>query len=220
MLDENGVARTLAIGCPRIIRGSDGPDCGMLWRLPTLGSTPDRLCVVLMGLVVIGECLIFHLQECHAVGPQQGAVAPLDSCVADTRRHGTRSSARVFVGYFEAFELYSNSMYWFAYILTNTSSYSKCAHVHIRRNRNECASQAHNAIHPPPTLIHPLAYHSSFHVKAMLFLISAMANAGFNPLGHVREQLRIVWHRYKLMLLLSASWRSARFSSRESAIQR
>jgi ADP-heptose:LPS heptosyltransferase len=54
----------------------------------------------------------------------------------------------------------------------------------------------------------------------MLFLISAIAKAGFRPFGHVREQLRMVWHRYKLMLLLSASWRSALFSSRESAIQR
>ena len=68
----------------------------------------------------------------------------------------------------------------------------------------------------------PLSFYSigHNHVKAMLFLISAMARAGFRPLGHVREQLRIVWQRYKLMLLLSASWRSAFFSSRESAIQR
>lgn len=29
--------------------------------------------------------------------------------------------------------------------------------------------------------------------NAMLFLISAMARAGFNPLGHVLEQLRMVW---------------------------
>jgi hypothetical protein len=54
----------------------------------------------------------------------------------------------------------------------------------------------------------------------MLFLISAIASAGFSPLGHVLEQLRMVWHRYKLMLLLSASWRSDFLSSRESAIQR
>lgn len=54
----------------------------------------------------------------------------------------------------------------------------------------------------------------------MLFLISAIASAGFKPLGHVLEQFRMVWHRYKLMLLLSASCRSAVFSSRESAIQR
>jgi hypothetical protein len=54
----------------------------------------------------------------------------------------------------------------------------------------------------------------------MPFLISAIASAGFSPLGHVLEQLRIVWHRYRLMLLLSASWRSAFLSSRESAIQR
>jgi ADP-heptose:LPS heptosyltransferase len=60
----------------------------------------------------------------------------------------------------------------------------------------------------------------ALYVKAMLFLISAIASAGFSPLGHVLEQLRMVWHRYKLMLLLRASWRSAIFSSRESAIQR
>lgn len=45
----------------------------------------------------------------------------------------------------------------------------------------------------------------SDHVKAMLFLISAIAKAGFNPFGHVREQLRIVWQRYKLIVLFSAS---------------
>jgi hypothetical protein len=61
---------------------------------------------------------------------------------------------------------------------------------------------------------------SARYVNAMLFLISAIASAGFKPLGHVLEQLRIVWQRYKLMLLLRASWRSAFFSSRESAIQR
>jgi hypothetical protein len=54
----------------------------------------------------------------------------------------------------------------------------------------------------------------------MLFLISAIANAGFNPFGHVLEQFKIVWHRYRLMLLLRASCRSAFLSSRESAIQR
>jgi len=54
----------------------------------------------------------------------------------------------------------------------------------------------------------------------MLFLSSAIARAGFKPLGHVLEQLRMVWQRYKLMLLFKASWRSAFFSSRESAIQR
>jgi hypothetical protein len=56
--------------------------------------------------------------------------------------------------------------------------------------------------------------------RAMLFLISAMALAGFKPLGHVREQLRMVWHLYKLMLLSRASLRSAVRSSRESASHR
>lgn len=54
----------------------------------------------------------------------------------------------------------------------------------------------------------------------MLFLISAIANAGLRPLGHVRLQFKMVWHRYKLMLLFRASLRWAVFSSRESAIQR
>lgn len=43
---------------------------------------------------------------------------------------------------------------------------------------------------------------------------------GFNPFGHVREQFRMVWHRYRLMLLSSISLRSAVRSSRESASQR
>jgi hypothetical protein len=52
------------------------------------------------------------------------------------------------------------------------------------------------------------------------FLMFAIASAGFRFFGHVREQLRIVWHRYTLMELLSASRRSAFFSSRESASHR
>lgn len=56
--------------------------------------------------------------------------------------------------------------------------------------------------------------------KAILFLISAIAKAGLRPLGHVRLQLRMVWQRYRLMLLFKASLRWAAFSSRESAIQR
>lgn len=35
-------------------------------------------------------------------------------------------------------------------------------------------------------------YTNPSYVKAILFLISAIANAGFKPLGQVREQLRIV----------------------------
>jgi hypothetical protein len=54
----------------------------------------------------------------------------------------------------------------------------------------------------------------------MLFLISAMARAGLRPLGQVLLQFRIVWQRYKLMLLLRPSMRCAVFWSRESAIQR
>jgi hypothetical protein len=54
----------------------------------------------------------------------------------------------------------------------------------------------------------------------MLFLISAIASAGFSPLGHVRLQLRMVWHLYMLIVLFSASCRWAVFSSRESAIHR
>lgn len=47
-----------------------------------------------------------------------------------------------------------------------------------------------------------------------------MARAGFRPLGQVRVQLRIVWHRYTLMLLSRAALRSAVRSSRESANHR
>ena len=83
---------------------------------------------------------------------------------------------------------------------------------------NEDASPPQNAFHPLPFF--PFLLRKHIYVNAMLFLISAMASAGFKPLGHVREQLRMVWQRYKLMLLFSASWRSAFFSSRESAIQR
>lgn len=54
----------------------------------------------------------------------------------------------------------------------------------------------------------------------MVFLISAMAFAGFKPLGQVREQLRMVWQRYRLMLLSSAALRCSVCSSRESTIQR
>jgi len=53
--------------------------------------------------------------------------------------------------------------------------------------------------------------------NAILFLISAIALAGFSPFGHVLEQFRIVWHRYKLMLFSKASFRSALRSSRLSA---
>ena len=60
----------------------------------------------------------------------------------------------------------------------------------------------------------------NIYANAMLFLISAIAKPGFRPLGHVLEQFIMVWQRYRLMLLFSASWRSAVFSSRESAIQR
>ena len=54
----------------------------------------------------------------------------------------------------------------------------------------------------------------------MDFLSSAMARAGLRPLGHVLEQFKMVWQRYRDMELLRASWRVAVLSSRESAIQR
>jgi hypothetical protein len=143
MLDKDCVARSLAIGCPRI-RGTDGPDCGMLWRLPTLGSTPDRLCVVYVGLAVHFPSACMPCSR--AAAGSGGAFGVL------SRQHGTKCSARVSGQCIKVVKLdSSSSMYWFAYILTNTSSYSKCAHVHRRRNRNECASQAHNAILPSPT---------------------------------------------------------------------
>ena len=66
----------------------------------------------------------------------------------------------------------------------------------------------------------PLPAVDMSYAKAMLFLISAIASAGFKPFGHVLLQFKMVWHRYKLMLLLRASFRWAVFSSRESAIQR
>ena len=60
----------------------------------------------------------------------------------------------------------------------------------------------------------------NIYANAMLFLISAIARAGLRPLGQVRLQFRMVWQRYRLMLLLSASLRSSVRWSRESAIQR
>ena len=47
-----------------------------------------------------------------------------------------------------------------------------------------------------------------------------MARPGFRPLGHVRVQFRIVWHRYRLMELSRVALRSSLCSSRESIIQR
>lgn len=78
----------------------------------------------------------------------------------------------------------------------------------------------HAKTDPVPQLPAFQSSRSIYPVKAMLFLISAMAKAGFKPLGQVLEQFRMVWHRYKLMLLLSASLRCAVFSSRESLIHR
>ena len=57
-------------------------------------------------------------------------------------------------------------------------------------------------------------------LNAIVFLISAIALPGFKPFGQVREQFKMVWHRYRLMLLSSISLRSALCSSRESASQR
>ena len=71
---------------------------------------------------------------------------------------------------------------------------------------------------PYPSFTHdviPISY-----VKAIVFLISAIAFPGFSPLGQVLEQLRIVWHRYKLILLSSIAFLSALCSSRLSASQR
>lgn len=56
--------------------------------------------------------------------------------------------------------------------------------------------------------------------NAIAFLISAIALPGFKPLGHVREQFRMVWHLYSDMLLSSAAFLSALCSSLESASQR
>jgi len=56
--------------------------------------------------------------------------------------------------------------------------------------------------------------------RAICFLISAMALPGFRPLGQARVQLRMVWHRYRLMLFSRLLLRSALRSSRESASHR
>jgi len=55
------------------------------------------------------------------------------------------------------------------------------------------------------------------YANAIAFFVSAIARAGFNPFGHVLEQFKIVWHRYRLILLFNASFLSACFSSLESA---
>ena len=85
-------------------------------------------------------------------------------------------------------------------------------------NRTPFPSLSKFILFAPP--LHLQTYTHSSHVNAIVFLISAMALPGFNPLGHVREQLRMVWHLYRLMLLSSISFLSALCSSRESASQR
>src|SRR5690606_20823880 len=52
------------------------------------------------------------------------------------------------------------------------------------------------------------------------FLISAMARAGFRPLGQVRVQFMMVWQRYSLNGSSRSSRRAPVSSSRESMIQR
>lgn len=47
-----------------------------------------------------------------------------------------------------------------------------------------------------------------------------MALPGLRPLGQAFVQLRMVWHRYRLMLFSRLAWRWAVRSSRESASQR
>ncbi len=56
--------------------------------------------------------------------------------------------------------------------------------------------------------------------STIIFLISAMALAGFSPLGQVEVQFMIVWQRYSLNGSCSPSSRSPVISSRESMIQR
>ena len=88
--------------------------------------------------------------------------------------------------------------------------------------------------HPTPTITIKCAFNQSNQNQgeikqnndthqlpnAISFLISWIALAGFKPLGQVLEQLRMVWHRYRLMLLSSISFLSAWRSSRESLSQR
>ena len=71
---------------------------------------------------------------------------------------------------------------------------------------------------PFPTSLPPI--NISFHQNAITFLISAIAFPGFNPFGHVLEQFKIVWHRYKLIELSSAAFLSSLCWSRESASHR
>ena len=60
---------------------------------------------------------------------------------------------------------------------------------------------------PLPTLSPPIT--TFLHENAITFLISAIAFPGFNPLGQVLEQFRMVWHRYKLIELSSAAFLSS-----------
>lgn len=56
--------------------------------------------------------------------------------------------------------------------------------------------------------------------RAICFLISAIALPGLRPLGQARVQLRMVWHRYRLIEFSRLALRSALRSSRESANHR
>ncbi len=62
--------------------------------------------------------------------------------------------------------------------------------VHMQFNR--CSPYSHRATPPPRNSLTslPISYE-----KAIIFLISAIAFPGFNPLGQVRAQFMIVWHR-------------------------
>ena len=48
---------------------------------------------------------------------------------------------------------------------------------------------------------------------AISSLMAAIALAGFNPLGHVLEQLKIEWHRYTERLFSILAFRSAPYAS-------
>jgi len=100
--------------------------------------------------------------------------------------------------------------------------------IGIKVNRNvhrDIYTTIHGQIYNTPCFVHPMQpFHSHARIQvydeANSCLIFAIASAGFRPFRQVRVQFKIVWQRYTLMLLFSASRRSAFFSSRESANHR
>lgn len=109
--------------------------------------------------------------------------------------------------------------------LTSTKPrYVKSTEIHgsnqwcVEKNTDDRIDTGKNSA---PTLTEIQYAVSELHYQnAIIFLISAIAFPGFNPLGQVRAQFIIVWHRYRLILLSSIALRSSLCSSRESVSQR